>query len=393
MSPDIENLLYNPMTAEFRQNPYPFYHELREKDPIHWSPFFKCWIIARYQDAMTILQSDHFGVQSFQNSENCLTAKMMQTWFASKNPPVHTSMRHMINKEFTPKKIKRLQPFIQEYSNQLIDQLQTSFDFLTAIAYPLPIAAMSRLLGIPVEDSQLIRGWTSSILQLMEAVFRRMPVQGKEQALEEMSNYLLKLIQKRRVHLEDDVLSYLITQNEVPLSDEDLVANSFSFILGGIETTASSIGNAMLALLQHPQQYQKLQKNSALLESAVEETLRYEAPVQRMSRVVLQETTVGDKLLRQGDTVLILVGSVNRDPNKFVDPDQFNIERKSNNHLTFGLGRHFCLGANLARLENQVIIDLVMQRLPNLELVNKQVQYRNSVSFRILENLLINKPN
>ncbi|MEC0244383.1 cytochrome P450 [Paenibacillus chitinolyticus] len=287
----------------------------------------------------------------------------------SVDPPDHTRLRRLASKAFTPQMIEGLRPRIQQIADELLDTVQERgrMDLVADFAYPLPINVISEILGIPVADRSLFRGWTQKLLQASVD-----PSQGSavEEALEEFIGYIRTLLDAKRRNPGTDVTSGLVQAYEQgdKLSENELLSTIWLLIIAGHETTVNLIGNGTLALLRHPGQMRLLRETPSLLPGAVEEMLRMEGPIVIASRFAGEDIAMHGKVIRQGEIVLLSLAAANVDPQKFSDADTLDITREENEHLAFGKGIHHCLGAPLARLEGQIAFGTLLRRLPDLRL-------------------------
>ena len=263
-------------------------------------------------------------------------------------------------------------------------------DVIADLADPLPAIVTSELLGLPPSDWKQLTRWSTDFAEAL-GNFQHNPDHASKvlRSLEEMCTYFRDAIREHRQHPRDDLISALLSA-EVDgdcLTEEEVVANSIMLMTGGQETTTNLIGNGLLTLLRHPDQFEKLQADYSLVLSAIEEMLRYESPIQYTSRLAVDDIQLGGKMIRKRQAVLAVMAAANRDPERFPDPDRFDICRQDNRHLAFSWGAHFCFGAPLARLEGQIVFETMLRRLPNLRLMSHSVTWRENLSFRGLISL------
>lgn len=392
---------FDPTDPAFRADPYPFYHQLRSADPVHWTePGF--WMITRYADAASILQDTRFGYPEhrtpdytdylIRQGQLSPLERLLSFWMISKNPPDHTRLRGLVNKAFTPRVVEALRPRIQAIVDDLLDAVADKgrMDIMDALAYSLPITVIAELLGVPVEDRDRFRTWSDDLLGMIDIVPDPAKLSQGERSVEKFFDYFRALIAIRRKSPQDDLISTLsaVEEQGAHLNEHELLANLILLLAAGHETTTGLIGNGMLALLRHPESLVQLRSDPGLLRDAVEELLRYDSPIQFFGRNVLEDVTIDGKRIRKGQTVFIMPGAINRDPAQFPDPDRLDIARKENRHLAFGYGIHFCLGAPLARIEGQIAIGTLIQRMDNLRLdMGSVAQWRESLAVRGLKSL------
>ncbi|MED2754244.1 cytochrome P450 [Bacillus thuringiensis] len=396
-------------SPETMRNPIMFYKNLIKQQ----ERFFQIddfygmggtWVVLHYDDVITILKDARFikDLRKFTsphdkqhpNSENTAASKLFDWLMNMPNmltvdPPDHTRLRRLVSKAFTPRMIEDLRPRIQQIADGLLVavQEQGKMEIISDFAYPLPIIIISEMLGIPVTDRNQFREWTQI---LMNASVN--PSQGTAvtTTLEKFIQYIEVLLNEKRLNPDADLISKPVQtkDQEDKLSNNELLSTIWLLIITGHETTVNLISNGVLALLQHPEQMNLLRENPSLISSTVDELLRYSGPVMFISRLASEDITIHGKRIRKGDLVLLSLTAANIDPQKFTYPETLNISREENNHLAFGACIHHCLGAPLARLEGQIALGTLLQRLPNLRLAIKpdQLNYNHS-KIRSLVNL------
>jgi cytochrome P450 len=292
------------------------------------------------------------------------------------DPPDHTRLRRLVSGAFTPRAIAGLEPWIREVTDRLMTAADDAagFDLIDALAFPLPIAVICHLLGVPAEDQAQFRAWGHDVAATLDpqlAAAARAQSRAAEKAL---TRYLQDLVRERRANPDDTILSALIAAEEEGdrLSSGEVVRMAFLLLIAGFETTVNLIGNGTVALLGDPGGWERLRQDPALVPTAIEEMLRYDSPVQLTSRTATEEVEVGGTVIAAGRTVLVSIGGANRDPGVFDQPDEFRIDRPDpGRHLSFSLGLHHCLGAALARLEGRIAIEELTRRYRALELADR----------------------
>ncbi|GAA2303203.1 cytochrome P450 [Streptomyces violaceusniger] len=302
------------------------------------------------------------------------------------DPPEHHRLRHMVNKGFTQRRVRRLRPRIEQITDQLLDavQGQDSVDLIEALAFPLPITVMCELLGVPEEDHRTFRAWTNAFVLAVEPdVFRDASVS--------MDAYIRELVAAKRAAPGDDMISALATEDsESALDDEEIAAMAVLLLAAGHETTVNLIGNGALALVTHPDQFAALRADRSLLPGAIEEFLRYESPVNQATlRFTKEPVEIGGVLIPEDEFVMVNVDSANHDPERFPQPGRLDLKRDARGHVSFGHGIHFCLGAPLARLEAEVVFTKLLDRFETIELATPvaRLEWRSSTLMRGLESL------
>jgi cytochrome P450 len=409
--------------AEVRTNPYPFYGQLREQDPIHWDEEMGFWTLTRYDDIASLYTDERFSrAQGLLRNFERLTEHEQQiaqpvfhsfskTVFYS-DPPYHTHLRSLMNHAFTPRYVERLRPYIQQTVNQLLDSHDHQMDIIHDFAYPLPVMVIAELIGLPAGDRAKFKNWSDDLFAILGTVKNKSShlLERAAQSLGEMTEYIKDLANKRRDNMGDDLLSILLSVsdgNECPvphhtsgqlireapavstLTEEELVANINILLSTGHETTTHLIGNGILAFLRHPEQLKLLKENPDLLDSTIDEILRYDNPVQITYRSALEDVEIKGKIIHKGDLVNTILGSANRDPERFNNPNQFNITRDEGRHLSFGLGIHYCIGAPLVRLEAEIAFETILSRFPNLKLNSDTLEWQEHPIFRGLKKLQV----
>jgi len=354
-------------------DPYTFYQRLREQGPLfsvaNYMGTGRAWIATNYEDAIAILKDPRL-IKNKPVSQQETLMSIFRRNMLMVDPPDHTRLRSLVSKGFTPRMIEQLRPRIQHITDELLDtvQHQGKMDLISDFAFLLPVTVICEMLGIPTTDRQLFRTWMQATPDVgaepgQEATTSS-PIEG-------MLNYFKALLNEKRVHPGNDLISSLIRveENADALSELELLSMIWLLFVAGHETTVNLIGNGTLALLRHPEQLRRLQNDPALIVSAVEELLRYTAPVSLSDRRwASEDIRMHGNLIRTGEIVLVSLLAVNADPQQFHDPETLNILRQENQHLAFGKGIHYCLGAPLARLEGQIAFGTLLRRLPNVRM-------------------------
>ncbi len=394
-------LEFNPLQQNFRQNPYPTYRQFREADPVHWSAMFGFWVCTRYDDIVTILRHSKASAnpRDWERFDDYVEAlggtgpayDMQSRWMLLKNPPDHTRLRKLVAKAFTPRVVENMRAHIQDIVYDLLDTVQTRrrFDIIQDLAFPLPVIVIAELIGVPTQDREYFKGWTTALARSLDPIITPEITQDADKATEDLLAYFTTLVAERRDSPQDDLLSGLIAAEEEgdKLDEDELLATAILLFAAGHETTMNLIGNGMLALFRNPDQTAKLKADPSLIKTAIEEFLRYDGSVQITARVALEDIEIGGKTIRKNQQALLLLGAANRDPAYFSDPDRLDITRWENPHLTFGHGIHHCLGAPLARVEAQIAINSMLRRMPDIQLATDQLEWRDMLTLRGLKAL------
>ena len=368
---------------EIIANPYPSYHQMRAQDPVHWNEPYGSWALTRYSDVMEALRdrrmsSDRMSAYSGRIPEPMQEKmapimRIFSNTMLLSDPPNHTRLRSLANKAFTPRVVENMRSHIQDIVDQSLDGVERAgrMDVIKDLAYPLPVRVICEMLGVAPEDQDRFKKWTDDLAVFLGDVRRAAQhVEVAQRSALDMIDYLRGIIQECRQNPRDDLISALVAAEEQgdAFSEEELYSMFVLLQIGGHETTTNLIGNGLLALLQNPDQLQQLRDNPALIETAVEELLRYHSPIQTTGRIAMEDLEICGKQISQGQFISTYIGAANRDPGQFPDPDRLDISREENRHLAFAFGPHFCLGAALARMEGQIAIGTVLRRMRQLRL-------------------------
>ncbi len=376
----------DPFDPTFKANPYPAYAQLRSTAPVHrvtLSSGRRAWLVTRYDDAASVLQDERF-VKDWRNApppEQLVSvsplpgeySKLQIGNFLFVDPPDHKRLRTLVSKAFTPRLIEQMRGRVQEVADALLDAVQDKgeMDLVEDYAYPLTITVITDLLGVPAEDRNKFREWTTTAINGLSGATQEYVEKFLIPHMRAFTDYLQAMFEEKRKDPEDDLVSALVRAEEAgdKLSEDELLGIVLLLLVAGYETTVGLIGNGTLALLQHPDQLQKLRDDPSLIKDAIEELLRYATPFEVSSeRFAREDVAIGETVIPKGEMVLVVMAAANHDPERFPEPDTLDITRTDNKHLAFGRGIHFCLGAPLARMEGQIAIGTLLQRMPNLRL-------------------------
>ena len=397
-------MTYDPAAPEVRRNPFPVYSQLQDDDPVHWSESLRSWVLTRYDDVRQVAMSDVMSPDrlrpfyaQLKGERREILAEVMRylsLWMVFRDPPEHTRLRRLVGTAFTPRSIEALADPVGRVVDQLLDALprNQSVDWAQQVAMPLPAYVILDLLGIPHQSYADLKAWSDE-LRAFVGSSRADPdrYNRARHGATQLAGFFREVIAARRAAPGEDFVSRMITARDEQgsLSEDELVATCMLVLFAGHETTTHLLGNSANALLDHPDQLQRLRDNPALINPAVEEFLRYDGPSNAITRVVSADHEIGGKLLRSGDRVFAMVNAANRDPRRFDDPQGLDIARQPNRHLTFGFGLHFCLGAPLARLEAQLCFAGLIRRFGKIERAAGETEWIDSLSMRGLSRLPI----
>ncbi|MDF9626050.1 cytochrome P450 [Bacillus cereus] len=392
----------NLASAQFKEDAYEIYKESRKKQPIlfvNQVEIGKEWLITRYEDALPLLKDNRLKKDwtnvfsqdiknmylSVDNSDH-LTTHMLNS-----DPPNHSRLRSLVQKAFTPKMIAQLDGRIQRIADDLISDIERkgTLKLVDDYSFPLPIIVISKMLGIPKEDQAKFRIWSHAVIASPETPEE---IKETEKQLSEFITYLQYLVDIKRKEPKEDLVSALILAESEghKLSARELYSMIMLLIVAGHETTVNLITNTVLALLENPNQLQLLKDNPKLIDSAIEEGLRYYSPVEvTTARWAAEPFQIHDRTIEKGDMVVIALASANRDETVFENPEVFDITRENNRHIAFGHGSHFCLGAPLARLEAKIAITTLFNRMPELQIKGnrEEIKWQGNYLMRSLEEL------
>jgi cytochrome P450 len=393
--------LYHLLDPEVLGNPYPLFCRLRTEDPVHWDVFLHTWVVTRYIDVLEVLHSfsaerTHTPekLKSMGLSEMSPIAQLMVKQMLFMDPPSHTRLRSLASQAFSPARVAVLRSHIREIVNRLLDAVQKEgqLDIIRDLAEPLPAIVTAEMLGVPLSDRLQLKAWSADFAEML-GNFQHNPEHAPRmlRAVQDMTVYFRDTIRRQKDHPQEGLVHSLMTA-EVDgdrLTEEEVVANSIVTMVGGQETTTNLIGNGVLTMLRNPGEVKRLQEDLSLIPSAVEEMLRYESPSQHTGRLAAQDVELGGRLIKKGQAVMAVMAAANRDPERFSDPDRFDVARTDNRHLAFGYAAHFCFGAALARVEAQEVFGAIIRRLPGLELQPSPLIWRNNLGLRGLTALPI----
>jgi cytochrome P450 len=406
--------VYDPFLPQFRTDPYPAYRQLRDRAPVHFAPFAKVWCVSRHEDVQALLRRDgqfssramfsmlmnsgneglppvswqmlrFFGRLFLRTHINPFTFPTARNLIAEDGES-HSGLRSIVNRGFTPRQIASREKRAREIAQECVTVLARGepFELVEQLATPLPVTIIAEMLGVELERRRDFKRWSDAIIRTLTGAGRADPYSMEfNRALGEMISYVRRKARERRRDPADDVLSAIVAEQEgeAGLSDREVVQFVALLLIAGNETTTNLIGSAVRALLLHPPACERLAADPALAPRVIEETLRWDAPVQLVFRKSLEDVELAGTVIPRGATSAALIGSANRDERRFADPDRFDLDRDPQGHLGFGFGKHFCLGASLARLEARVALETLAPHLPGLR-CEHAVEYVDSFLVR-----------
>lgn len=405
-----QSVAFDPMSEAFQQDRYAMLNGLRNSTPIHSYPGeslggrkFTNWVFTAYEDILFVLRDKRFihemrkvlpeGAVPPPPPEIQTLAKSQQNMMLFRDPPDHTRLRSLVNKAFTPRMVASLEPRITSIVNELLAPFEegATFDFVREVAIPLPVIVIAELLGVPVADREVFKAWSTAFAQTIDFSPSMETLVEGEKVTISFRDYFADLAQERTKNPQNDLVSELVRVgiDGDKLSDDELVDMCILILVAGHETTTNLLANGIYAFTQFPDQQSLLREHPEWCESAVEEVLRYESPIQFTSRGIAEGLTYKGHDMQQGDFVEVWLAAANRDPSIFADSDSFDITRANNRHLAFGQGIHYCLGAPLARKEGAIAFTQMMKRYPSIRLATDTVTWYPSPLFRSLQALMI----
>ena len=387
------------LTPEGRADPYPRYRQLRDVAPVHRSDLGAVWFLTRWADCNAVLRDPRLGKGDLNDDRRALfnpgLPPRQQTVMGNSmlfvNPPDHTRLRGLVSRGFTPRRMQDLEAHVGHMADVIVDRMavEGDVDVMDALAFRLPVQVIGELVGVPPSDRDQFRTLVRASAAALEPGVTAEQVEDAEHAMAIMDDYFRSLIERRRADLEHDLVSALIAarDGEDRLSEDEMVATLILLFAAGFETTTNLIGNGLLCLLRNPDQFARLRAEPDLVGSAVEEMLRFESPVQVDARTAFEPVEIDGHRVGAGETVVTFLGAANRDPAEFVDPERFDVTRDPNHPLSFAAGIHYCLGANLARLEGRIVFDRLVRRTADIEWLDDAPDWRGTLILRGVNHL------
>jgi|RhiMetdeSRZDD1v2_1073273.scaffolds.fasta_scaffold14324_6 cytochrome P450 len=397
LAADPEDLFAPEVIAD----PYAYFGRLRETDPMHWNPRAEMWIVTRYEDLVwlvrhhelfssAVIKTDrrppHPPIDAEDGPLFDRVKEFRSDQLVEHDRPGHLSMRSAVHGYFTPQAMEGWRPFVRAAVAELLDEAAPHgrMDVLEALAAPLPVRVITQMMGVPEEDREHLRHLADRLLYINRGEPNRMKL--LMEGIEGMIDYVSPKVDERAATPSDDFISVLASaEKESVFTRHQVLVNTALLLFAGHETTMNLICNGTLALIRHPDQWERLRADPAgAARTATEECLRYDPPVKSTQRIAAQDVERHGKTIRQGDRIRWIMAAANRDPRAFDDPDRFDIRRKPNPHVSFGAGIHYCLGASLARIEGQEVFRALAERFESLRLETEELEYAPSIQFRSL---------
>jgi pimeloyl-[acyl-carrier protein] synthase len=395
--------LYHLLDHDVLGDPYPLYHRLQRESPVHWDPFLRAWVVTRYDDVIRVLREFHAARTPTPEQRTAMgleslnpVAEMMVKQMLFLDGNAHMRMRGLASVAFTPQKMEALRSHIRSITRSLLESAKAKggMDVITDLGEPLPCIVTAEMLGLPTEDHRQLKQWSEDFAEIL-CNFQHTPdrVEKIVKSTREMTDYFRGKMRKKDIRPDGLVSSLMNAEiNGDRLSEDEVIANCMITLVGGQETTTNLIGNGVLTLMRHPEQLERLRADFSLIPSAVEEMLRFESPSQHTGRLAPEDVEMGGKKILKRQTIIAVMAAANRDPNRFPDPDRFDITRPDNKHVAFGWGAHFCFGAPLARIEAQVAFEEMLRRFPQWRLTSAPLVWRQNMALRGLTSLPIEFP-
>ena len=396
--------LFNPRDPAFIADPYPIYARLRDEDPVHRS-FMGAWVVTRYEHVKLVQRDLRFIAPDIpanlrrknaflksRHPEGDVTLDALENnlkyWFALLEDPDHGRLRGLVARTFHKRSAESMRADIVDCAARLIDDVRDrgEMDLIEDFAVELPTRVIARILGISDADLPQVFRWVQAMVNVLDPLQSLDTLLGIEAHCRAFVEFVARLVRERRAQPQADLISELVAAGDErnALRDDEIVSTCVQLFLTGEQTMIGLISNGMLALLRHPDEMDRLKREPELLSTAVEELLRYDASMQMGSRHVGEDLELEGRTLRRGEQVYFAQGSANRDPRKFEDPDRLDLARKYNPHMSLGDGRHFCVGATLARVEAGVAFQMLLERLPHLRLADVPLKYDTRITLRRL---------
>jgi pimeloyl-[acyl-carrier protein] synthase len=391
-------IVFNPGDPQMRIDPYPFYARLREKDAFHRCRNADGWVLSRYADVLEVLRdasgfsADERNQRRFRQMAARIEHAGLRDPYADDrgsllrlDPPTHTRLRGLVAKAFTPRAVERMRPRIEAILKELLESRPAHgpMELVTELAAPLPVRVIAEMLGVPAEDHVRFRDWSNEVVRSLGEATPE-DHRAAMRAGDQLDRYFEAIIEARRRAPKDDLISALVAAEEAGdrLKRNEMLSTLTLLLIAGNETTTNLISNATLALLRNPDQLEILRREPERIPDALEELLRYDSPVQMTSRIASRDLELRGQKIQKGSQLVILLGAANRDPEVFAEPDRLDVTRRDVRHLSFSHGIHFCLGAQLARLEASLALHGIITRFPSFKLLPQDIPWRTNTILR-----------
>lgn len=384
---------YNPLLPEVQLNPFPYYAALRRDTPVAWLEALQCWTVSRYADVDFALRNPQLfsSAKWIGQSLGELNPAPEVPWMIETDPPDHSRLRKLVSKAFTPRMVSRLEPRIRAIARELLEEARSrgEIDFVRDFSGPLPVTVIAEMLGVEPQFRVRFKHWSDNVVRGTNRPESE-PERAEIRATNiEMREYFHRIIAERRKQSRDDLISAMVQAEEEhqTLSATEVLAMSMLILLAGNETTMNLMSNTVLALEAHREEMLRLRRDQAVLPALLEEVLRYDSPVQVVFRRTTQEVELSGATIPADAAVFVLIGSANRDEAKFLEPDRFDPRRDASEHLAFGFAIHYCLGAQLARLEAKAGMEELLAAAPSYAIDRERVVRIDSLLLRGIKHL------
>lgn len=392
------------MAASVVHDPHTYYHELRGSDPVHWNDRWGGWVVTRYDDVISILRNANaFSADRMSFLERELTDEerepitpifeVLSSWMVFADPPLHTELRSLVNRQFTPKAVAGYRDQVRQIVDEVLDDVEAAgeMEVVRDFAYQIPMTVILDLMGVPDLNREKIKQWSEELglfffIRADEPRRRHFATRG----VSALAGYMTHVVEEKAKNPDDGLISlFLSAERDGIITRDDVIANCVLLAFGGHETTMNLIANGTLALIRNPDQWQRLKQDPTMVRSAIEELLRYDGSVKTTVRWAREDVEIGGEVIKAGQRVLIGLSAANRDPSKYDDPDALDLGRDPNPHVAFGQGIHVCVGAPLARLEAQEAFAALTERFDVPQIVDEDYEYWPTVVGRSLKSLQV----
>lgn len=389
--------IFDPNVQEVLANPYPVLRHHQAAEPVFWNPALKRWMILKQKDMIAICRDPRASSKNRGKAPPKIVGFFIKPLLDGitksllfLDNPEHKRLRSIINSAFSPKFVASLQTRIESVSEDLLANVSShrTLDIVSDYAFPLPVIIISELLGVDSSDREVFKEWSNKITRIVvKPKLTAMDLLAANTAVKQMRKYFHRLFSLKRKNPKDDLISYLLTQENETINSDELFSMCMLILIAGHETTTNQIGLGAWNLLRHRDQWDLLCKNPEMIDGAVDEILRYDCSVQSITRTAIDDISIRNKTIKKGDTLLLSIGACNRDPEIYEHPDTFDISRKNPPHISFGHGPHFCLGASLTKMELKVALLHLTKKFPNMELLDQKWEWIPALSHRGLKKL------